>query len=326
MKEFPEEHRPNAAQRTTPERPTSHNQWSARDVIYRYRGAQAPAVDGVTIDIPSGVLTAVLGPNGSGKSTLLRLLLGVLEPESGAVHFGGRPLGEWSRREMALEVGVVPQEEEINFPITVREVVAMGRYPHLGAMRPEGAADRTAIEAAMERCDVGAFSQRTIQSLSGGERQRVRLARAFAQEPHVLALDEPTRALDMRHEMEILELLRAFVSEGGTAVIVTHNINLAARYADRILMMREGRRVGWGTPGQVLTRERIEDVYNWPIALTAHPGPGPDLGAVQVTPVAPSTPPDSQTTAAHAQVAVDNSRGRSSAVEPAQQQHSEISR
>lgn len=265
-------------------------QWSATDVIYRYRKATAPAVDVLSVDIPPGALTAILGPNGSGKSTLLRLLLGVLEPDAGSLHFGGRPLAEWSRREMALVVGVVPQDEEIGFPVSVREVVAMGRYPHLGAMRPERPADRAAIQAALERCDVASFADRTIQRLSGGERQRVRLARAFAQEPQVLALDEPTRALDMRHEMEILELLRSFVVGGGTAVIVTHNINLAARYADHILMMREGRRVAWGTPGHVLSRHRVEEVYGWPVALTAHPGPGPDAGAIQVTPLAAGNP------------------------------------
>src|SRR5690606_14814304 len=127
----------------------------------------------------------------------------------------------------ALEIGVVPQDEEINFPLSVRELVAMGRYPHLGAMRAEGREDREAIDSAMERCDVASLSSRLVQQLSGGERQRVRLARALAQQPRVLALDEPTRALDMRHEMEILELLRGFVAEGGTAVVVTHNINLA---------------------------------------------------------------------------------------------------
>ena len=266
------------------------HEWSIDDVIYRYPGATRPAVDALSARIRTGACTAILGPNGSGKSTLLRLLLGVLPPKKGSIRFGSRLLADWTRRELARVVGVVPQDEDIGFPVTVREVVAMGRYPHLAPMRPERSADRTAIEMAMERCDVAVFSSRTIQSLSGGERQRARLARALAQQPRVLALDEPTRALDMRHEMEILELIRSFVDEGGTAVIVTHNINLAARYADEILMMREGRHVAAGPPRDVLTRDRIEEVYGWPVVLTEHPGPGSDAGAVQIAPLAGRQP------------------------------------
>jgi iron complex transport system ATP-binding protein len=264
--------------------------WRLRGVIYRYQNSERDAVDSVSLDVRGGATTAILGPNGSGKSTLLRLILGLRRPSGGSVEFGGRPIESWPRRDLALEVGVVPQDEEINFPLTVRDIVAMGRYPHLGAMRPEGRADREAIESAMHRCDVASLSSRLIQELSGGERQRVRLARALAQEPRVLALDEPTRALDMRHEMEILELLRDYVAEGGTAVVVTHNINLAARYADELVLMSEGRLVASGGPSDILTRERIEHVYRWDVAVTAHPGPGPDEGAVQVTPLSRQQP------------------------------------
>lgn len=274
--------------------PTATPTWRLRGVIYRYPRAGRDAVASVSLDVKGGATTAILGPNGSGKSTLLRLMLGLRRPSSGTVEFGGRFIESWPRRDLALEVGVVPQDEEINFPLTVRDLVAMGRYPHLGAMRPERRTDREAIESAMHRCDVASLSSRLVQELSGGERQRVRLARALAQEPRVLALDEPTRALDMRHEMEILELLRDYVADGGTAVVVTHNINLAARYADELVLMSEGRLVASGAPSDVLTRERIEHVYRWDVAVTAHPGPGPDEGTVQVTPLSRQQPAQGQ--------------------------------
>ncbi|HEV2130717.1 MAG TPA: ABC transporter ATP-binding protein [Longimicrobiaceae bacterium] len=243
-------------------------------------------MDRVTIEIPSGACTAVVGPNGSGKSTLLRLLLGVLAPQAGEVNFGGRALREWPRAELAREVGVVPQGEEEVFPLTALELAGMGRYPHLGAWRREGEADRRAIAEAMARCDVAQFAERLVSTLSGGERQRVRLARALAQQPHALALDEPTTALDIRHEMGIFELLRELSAASVTVLLVTHNLNLAARYADRMVLLDRGRVAATGTPAEVLTRERVEAVYGWPVQVVPYPGPGPDTGAPQVVPLA----------------------------------------
>jgi iron complex transport system ATP-binding protein len=260
--------------------------WVCGGVVFRYPGAERAALDGVTLEVPAGACTAVLGPNGSGKSTLLRVLLGTLTPEAGAVRFRGRPLSQWTRGEMAREVGVVPQGEEAVFPVSVRELVAMGRYPHLGPWRGEGEADRSAIEVAMRSCDVEHFAERTLDTLSGGERQRVRLARALAQEPGALALDEPTAALDVAHEMEIFELLRHLGHARKTVLLVTHNLNLAARYGDRLVLLDRGRIAAVGTPAEVLTRERVEGVYGWPVRIVAHPGPGPDAGAPQVVPLA----------------------------------------
>jgi len=259
--------------------------WSAGGLVHRYPGAERPAVDGVSLEIPGGGVTAILGPNGSGKSTLLRLLLGTLRPDAGEVRFDGRPLGEWSRAALAREIGVVPQSEEVSFPITVREMVAMGRYPHLGAFRREGEADRAAIEEAMRRCDVLPLADRMLATLSGGERQRARVARALAQRPRALALDEPTAALDVRHEMAIFELMRDLGRAGVTVLLVTHHLNLAARYADRLLLLDGGRVAAEGAPGAVLRRGLLEEVYHWPVVVTRHPGPGPDAGAPQVTPL-----------------------------------------
>jgi iron complex transport system ATP-binding protein len=261
-------------------------EWSATNISFRYPGADRPAVREVSLDIPRGACTAILGPNGSGKSTLLKMLLRVLKPIAGSIRFGDRPLVEWSRVELARTIGVVPQQEHIAFPVTVRDLVAMGRYPHLGLLRPESGADRAATEGAMARCDVLRLCHRRFDTLSGGERQRVRLARALAQQPRVLALDEPTLALDLRHEMEIFELLRALVQGGVTVLLVTHNLNLAARFADRLVLMNGGGLAAAGAPATVLHRELLEEVYGWPLRMTRHPGPGADAGAIQVTPLA----------------------------------------
>jgi iron complex transport system ATP-binding protein len=260
--------------------------WSCRGLVHRYPDAARPALDGVSIDVPEGSCTAVLGPNGSGKSTLLRVLLGTLRPSSGAALFRDRDVAAWPRVEMSREVGVVPQGEEAAFPMSAREAVAMGRYPYLGPWRREGEADRRAIEAAMRRCDVADLAHRALSTLSGGERQRVRVARALAQEPGALALDEPTAALDVAHEMAIFELLRDLGLAGTTVLLVTHNLNLAARYADRLVLLDRGRVAAQGAPVDVLTRETVEAVYGWPVRIERFAGPGQDEGVPQVVPLA----------------------------------------
>jgi iron complex transport system ATP-binding protein len=257
----------------------------ARRLAYRYPGAVARAITDVDLAVPRGSFYAIIGPNGCGKTTLLRLLLGAIEPQAGEVGYEGRPLGSWPRRELARRVGVVPQVEELVFPVSVRELVAMGRYPHLGAWRGEGPADRRAIEAALETCDITRFRDRQVGTLSGGERQRARLARALAQEPDTLVLDEPTASLDISHEMGIFELLRSLADGGVTVIMVTHNLNVAARYADRLLLMDRGRTAAEGTARDVFAPATLESVYRWPITVAPHSGPGPDTGIPQITPV-----------------------------------------
>jgi len=187
----------------------------------------------------------------------------------------------------------VPQGEEVVFPLTVRALVAMGRYPHLGPWQREGEADAEAIERALEACDVVPLHDRLVTQLSGGERQRARIARALAQEPETLVLDEPTAALDLAHEMSIFELLaRLRARHAVTVLLVTHNINLAARYADRVLLLERGRVIAEGTPAEVVTRSRIEHSYHWPVDVFPHPGPGEDAGAPQVTPLSRNPTPD----------------------------------
>ena len=250
--------------------------WSLRDVCFRHDGATRPALAGVTLDIARGRMTALLGPNGAGKSTLLQILLGTLAPSSGDVAFEGRPIAGQSRKQLARAIGVVPQDETEPL-FSVREIVAMGRYPHLGPWQRERASDTTAIARAMDRCDVSAFADRWLSTLSGGERQRVRLARALAQEPRVLVLDEPTTFLDIRHEMATFELLRGFRADGATIVLATHNLNLAARYADEVVMLHHGQLVARGTAGGVFTAERVSDVYEWPVSIVAHASGAPQV-------------------------------------------------
>jgi iron complex transport system ATP-binding protein len=247
----------------------------------RYPGVAVPALDGVTMKVPDGSLYAVLGPNGSGKSTLMRALLGVVPAVAGRVRMDDRDPSSWSRRELARAVGVVPQSETISFPLTVRELVGMGRYPYLGPLSGEGEEDRRAVSQAMTSCDVASLGARDVMTLSGGELQRVRIARALAQEPRALLLDEPTASLDIRHEMAILELLRRSADGGMTVVLVTHGLDLAARFADRMLLLDRGRVAAEGTAHEVLRSRTLEAVYRWPIQVETDP----ISGTPRVTPL-----------------------------------------
>lgn len=263
------------------------NAFTARAVSFRYRNATRDAVADLSFDVPRGSFYALLGPNGSGKSTVMRLMLGALLPQQGEVRFEQRPVADWPRRDLAQRIGVVSQSEEMPFPMTVRELVGLGRYPHLGSWHRESDADRVAVQRALERCGLVDLHARPVAALSGGELQRARIARALAQEPRTLVLDEPTASLDIAHEMSIFELLAGLVAHDETTVVViTHNINLAARYAHTLMLLHEGRIAAEGSAADVLARERLERVYGWPLHVHPHPGPGTDAGAPQVVPVA----------------------------------------
>ncbi|MEX1258932.1 MAG: ABC transporter ATP-binding protein [Gemmatimonadota bacterium] len=255
--------------------------FETHDLVFRYGRGRPPALDGVTLRVPAGSFYAVLGPNGSGKSTLMRALLGAVAPESGRVILDGRELAAWGRRELAKAVGAVTQSESIAFPLTVRQLVEMGRYPHLGPVRGMGRDDLAAVERALEQCDALGFADRDVGTLSGGEFQRARVARALAQEPRALVLDEPTQSLDVRHEMEILSLLRKAAAGGMTIFLITHHLDAASRFADRLLLMEGGRVAAEGSPEEVLREESLERIYHWPMSVR----PDPITGHLRVTPL-----------------------------------------
>jgi ABC-type cobalamin/Fe3+-siderophores transport system ATPase subunit len=234
----------------------------------RYRGLPVPALDRVSCGVDPGRLAAVVGPNGSGKTTLVRALAGLAVPETGEVRLQGRPVTSWSRPELARIMAVVSQREEVTFALRVEETVMLGRYAHLGPLGAPRAADRAVVADTLARCDVADLARRPVDTLSGGEWQRVRVARALAQEPRVLVLDEPTAALDVRHEMELFELIRSLVDGGLAGLVITHHINLAARFADRIVLVDRGRIVADGAPSVVLRREAVSQVFQWPVAVT----------------------------------------------------------
>lgn len=249
----------------------------ATDLSVRYPGAEGAALDQVSFGLDAGELVAVSGPNGSGKTTLLRALLGLLPVTAGRVLLDGKPIAEWSRAELAEVLGALPQREEPAFPLTVEEAVLLGRWSRLGPIASTGPDDRAAIAEALARCDLVGFAHRGIDTLSGGEWQRVRLARALVSAPRLLLLDEPTAALDLGHELELFELLRGFVAEGLGVLVITHDLNLAARYADRMVLLHRGRHEATGTPHEVLRAELVSRVFGWPVAVTSWPDGTPQL-------------------------------------------------
>lgn len=239
----------------------------ARGLTVRYGSAGTPALTRVSCQLGQRQLLGIVGPNGGGKTTLLRALLGLVPLAEGSVGIEGRPIAEWKRRDLAQVIGVVAQREEMVYPLRVEETVLLGRYARLGPLSSVREADRAAVETALRRCDVWDLRHRRTDALSGGEWQRVRVARALAQEPRALLLDEPTAALDIRHEMEIFELVRQLVDEGLAALVITHHINLAARYATGMVLLSGGMVAAEGPPSEVLRREVLEPVFQWPVAV-----------------------------------------------------------
>jgi iron complex transport system ATP-binding protein len=236
-----------------------------RDVTARYPeagGRDAPLVE-ATLTVDAGELAVVLGPNGAGKSTLLRVLAGTLVPEHGEARLFGEPLATMNRRAVARVVAVVAQREEVSFGFTVREVVGMGRAPHQGTWMRATEADQAIVDEALALCDLGAFAERRVAELSGGEQKRVAIARAFAQKPRVLLLDEPSAFLDVRHEIDLYERLAEQVTKHRVAcVAVMHDLNVAAQYASRVILVKSGRIVASGKVEEVMTYARLKETFD----------------------------------------------------------------
>jgi iron complex transport system ATP-binding protein len=257
---------------------------AARGLRFRHPGAPTPLFEDLSLSIGAGEFLGILGPNGSGKSTLLRLLCGILAPERGEVFLADRPLNTLRPRERARLVGIVLPESRILFNFSVLELVLMGRAPHLGLWGMERAADFAAAREALRTADLAGMEDRHLYELSSGERQRALIARALAQEPRILLLDEPTAFLDLRHALEIYEILRRLNHERGlTVVAVSHDLNLAARHASRLVLLHQGRVAAEGPPSSVLTPGTIRRVYETEADVMRDPS----TGAPHVIPRAP---------------------------------------
>jgi iron complex transport system ATP-binding protein len=240
--------------------PVSTDYVALEQVSFSYGAVEA--VKNFSLTIAQGEIFGLLGPNGSGKSTLVRLLSGVLSPSLGRVCFAGHDLTSYRREELARRIAVAPQETRMELPFSVMEVVLMGRSPHHGRFDFESRTDVALARHAMQLTGVEEFASREIHELSGGERQRVILARALAQTPQLLLLDEPTAFLDIKHQMEVYDLVKTLSRrEGLTVVSILHDLNLAALYCDRLALLKAGNLFCTGTPEEVLTYVNIKTVY-----------------------------------------------------------------
>jgi iron complex transport system ATP-binding protein len=246
----------------------------AESLSFAYE-AGAPVLNDISADFEPGGLHAILGPNGSGKSTLLRLLCGMLRPQSGRVLLDGRNIHDWRGKDRARRIGFLPQAIAPAFSLSVFEVVCLGRYPHTGALGSLQQHDIEVVRRCLRETQTEAFATRDFDSLSGGERQRVLLAGILAQEPDLLLLDEPTSALDIHHQAEVLSLLRRLSRNGYGIVLVTHDLNLAARFCDScVLIGTQHSVVASGPPASVLSAAHLSAAYDAPIRVDRHPATG----------------------------------------------------
>ncbi len=232
----------------------------AADHLTFRRGGRA-LVDGLGLQVRPGEFVGIIGPNGAGKSTLLRLLAGLLAPDAGQVRLGGRPLDNWPRRDRARQLAYLPQNPSSSWSLSAAEVVALGRDPHRPMLAGSSAADRAAVRRAAELCDVAGLLDRDVATLSGGEAMRVHLARTLATEAPVLLADEPIAGLDPRHQLSLLALLARLARTGSTVLAVLHDLTLAGRFCDRLVMLDRGRLAAAGPPAEVLTDAAMVAVF-----------------------------------------------------------------
>lgn len=241
-------------------------------VTFGYRPRQA-VLHGVDLTAAAGRFLCILGPNGSGKSTLLRCLLGQLRPQRGSIVIDGKALHKYSARNLAKLLAYVPQFPQSAFAFNVREIVLMGRFAHAGALGMAARQDVAVAQLAMEMTDTQAFADRTLEELSGGEAQRVMIARALAQQPSVMLLDEPTSHLDIKAQLHIYRMMQRLAHDWQMAVIcVSHDINMASHFADELVLMRGGCVLAAGAPADVVQKDILQAVYDVNIDLIASPG------------------------------------------------------
>jgi iron complex transport system ATP-binding protein len=232
----------------------------ANNISLGYNGHNI--IEALSLSVPKNKIFGLIGPNGSGKTTLLRALAGLMKPRGGAVYLHGSSISQLESQKRARMVGWVPQREALAWPLTVGETVQLGRAPHRGWFLPYTSQDSLVVERALQQTELVALQDRPIDKLSGGEFQRVLIARALAQEPELLLLDEPTANLDVHHQIQVLDLVRGLVRQGDlTVVMAIHDLNLAARYCDRLVLMHEGELQGIGGPEEVLTTGNLRKVF-----------------------------------------------------------------
>lgn len=244
----------------------------ARDLAVAYGTREV--LHGVDLDVPDTRLTAIIGPNACGKSTLLRALARLLPASRGEVRVDDRPAGSYTAKEFARVIGMLPQTVSAPDGMSVADLVARGRYPHQSLLRQWSPDDQAAVAGAMAAVDIAALADRPVNELSGGQRQRAWLAMVLAQQTPIVLLDEPTTYLDLAHQIEVLDLTRRLRDDGHTVVVVLHELNLAFRYADHLVVMSRGRVVASGTPHEVVDAALIEDVYEVPCLVIPDPVTG----------------------------------------------------
>lgn len=242
----------------------------AKGLSYR-RSAQF-LLDQLQFSVRQGEFFVIIGPNGSGKTTLMRLLSGIERAGAGQLDVMARPMEDYGRRKLAKTIALVPQAIQADLPFTVAEIVLMGRAPHMGLLGLESADDMAVADRVMAFTGLDHLAGRRLKALSGGECQRVFIARAICQEPRIMLLDEPTAALDLAHQLMIMDLMESLrKTRGVTVVMVSHDLNLAAMYADRILLLKAGHMVCMGTPAEVLQRQILEDTYGCRLVVDQSP-------------------------------------------------------
>ena len=241
-----------------------------RNVGFRYGNIEA--LKEIDLQVRPGEILGVLGPNGSGKSTLLKILDGILKPQEGEILIKGKPLGDFKRTRVAKEIAMVSQENYFRFSFSALEVVLMGRFPHLKRLQFEGKKDMEVALDSLKATHTLELAERSIHELSGGERQRIHIARALAQEPRIILLDEPTSFLDIAHQVQILELIVRLNRELGlTVLMVLHDLNLASEYCTRMILLNNGTIAKKGKPEEVITYQNIEEVYKTVVVVKENP-------------------------------------------------------
>lgn len=240
---------------------------SLAHVTFSYPGNHRVALRDLSLDVPVACVSALLGPNGSGKTTLLHLILGILTVQQGSVQLAGRPQASYSRRQLSQLVGLVPQDEHLTFEFTVLDYVLLGRAPYLRALEMPGPADHQTAWNALQTAGVSHLAHRALSSLSGGERQLVIVARALAQQPRILLLDEPTAHLDLANRARVLRLMRALAAQNVTVIFTTHDPAAAAAIADHVILLRQGEAVASGRSAEVLTSTALSETYGIPVVV-----------------------------------------------------------